>query len=400
MPSAPGPGKLGDTFPQNILVTRPDLLTLGRVRLGLLLIPVLLLAAAFSGCRIEPKPPPSLTVVALEDDPEIAAAEPLGTLRPIPARPSPKPSSVPLDRTLSSAWVPLEDYCRLHGVGLKWKIDRGLPELFHIQTAGGPTTLRVDSRIGDSQGIRFWMAHGPRFLGETPHIHKLDADKNLLPLLHTGPSGFDRRVILIDAGHGGSNVGTRNDSGTLLEKSLTLDWGLRLKRVLEDRGWNVFMSRQRDETVSLSERVAQADRVGAVMFVSLHFNSAAPNKTRTGIETYCLTPAGLSSTLVRYAPEDMDRAYPNNQFDTANMIMAMAVHRALIRRTGAEDRGVRRARFMTVLQGQRRPAILVEGGFLSTPEEAAKISQASYRQVLAEAVASGLEAYRTGEGSP
>ena len=65
--------------------------------------------------------------------------------------------------------------------------------------------------------------------------------------------------------------------------------------------------------------------------------------------------------------------------------------RSLLAATGAADRGVKRARFMGVLRGQNRPAILVEGGYLSNPEEARKIGTPAYRQKLAEAVAGALE---------
>jgi N-acetylmuramoyl-L-alanine amidase len=68
----------------------------------------------------------------------------------------------------------------------------------------------------------------------------------------------------------------------------------------------------------------------------------------------------------------------------------MAVHRALVEGAGAADRGVKRARFMAVLKTQARPAILIEGGYLSNPEEAGKISRPEYRQQLAEAVCRAL----------
>jgi N-acetylmuramoyl-L-alanine amidase len=63
----------------------------------------------------------------------------------------------------------------------------------------------------------------------------------------------------------------------------------------------------------------------------------------------------------------------------------------MVRHAGAADRGVRRARFMGVLRGQNRPAVLIEAGYLSNPAEARKIAAAEYRQRLAEAVAQGLE---------
>jgi len=68
------------------------------------------------------------------------------------------------------------------------------------------------------------------------------------------------------------------------------------------------------------------------------------------------------------------------------------LHRALVKSSGALDRGVRRARFMSVLRGQSRPAVLIEGGYLSNPAEAQRIASATYRQTLAEALARGLQA--------
>ena len=63
---------------------------------------------------------------------------------------------------------------------------------------------------------------------------------------------------------------------------------------------------------------------------------------------------------------------------------------ALLRGTGEEDRGVRRARFMDVLHGHSHPAILIEGGYLSNPREAKRIEDPEFRQKLAEAVAAAL----------
>ena len=66
------------------------------------------------------------------------------------------------------------------------------------------------------------------------------------------------------------------------------------------------------------------------------------------------------------------------------------MHRALLQVNGRHDRGVRRARFLGVLRGQRCPAVLVEGGYLSNPQEARRIADPAYRQKLAEAVAQAL----------
>ena len=69
----------------------------------------------------------------------------------------------------------------------------------------------------------------------------------------------------------------------------------------------------------------------------------------------------------------------------------MKLHRAVIQATGGNDRGVRRARFLTVLRGQNRPAALLEGGYLSNPDEAKLILSAEHRQKLPEAVANPLK---------
>ena len=83
--------------------------------------------------------------------------------------------------------------------------------------------------------------------------------------------------------------------------------------------------------------------------------------------------------------------HPNNAFDEQNVQLASRIHGALLRSTGTTDRGVRRARFMAVLRGQHRPAVLIEGGYLSNPAEARRIASPDYRQELAEGVAKALE---------
>src|SRR5206468_9144528 len=77
-------------------------------------------------------------------------------------------------------------------------------------------------------------------------------------------------------------------------------------------------------------------------------------------------------------------------FDTQNLQYAVLLHHALLDVNGNQDRGVRRARFLGVLQGQNRPAVLVEGGYLSNLKEARQIADPAYRQKLAEAMAGAL----------
>jgi N-acetylmuramoyl-L-alanine amidase len=123
----------------------------------------------------------------------------------------------------------------------------------------------------------------------------------------------------------------------------------------------------------------------------LHFNATgAATENPVGLETYCLTPRGMPSTLTRGYDDDTSLFFPNNAFDAENWRLAFQLQRTLLEESGALDHGVRRARFMGVLRGQNRPAVLVEGGYLSNPREARQIADPAYRQTLAEAMARAL----------
>jgi N-acetylmuramoyl-L-alanine amidase len=197
---------------------------------------------------------------------------------------------------------------------------------------------------------------------------------------------------VIDPGHGGEDSGTRTFSGNRFEKEYTLDWAKRLGSLLASNGWQVWLTRTNDVDIALSNRVLFAEARKADLFLSLHFNSSSPDHAQSGLETYCLTPCGMRSTVTRSFSDDSSLSFTNNLFDSQNLVLAYRVHRALLQASGTQDRGVRRARFPGVLRNQQRPAILVEGGYLSNPREAERIADPAYRQKLAEGVARALSA--------
>ena len=165
----------------------------------------------------------------------------------------------------------------------------------------------------------------------------------------------------------------------------------RLEPLLAQEGWQVFLTRTNDVDDSLSNRVAFAEAHRADLFISLHFNSLAPDKSPAGIETYCVTPTGMPSTLTRGYGDFWSEYFPNNAFDVQNLQLAVRLQGALLHETGMEDRGICRARFIGVLHGQRRPAVLIEAGFLSNPGDARQIENPAFRQKLAQAVADALQ---------
>ena len=157
-------------------------------------------------------------------------------------------------------------------------------------------------------------------------------------------------------------------------------------------GFNVQLVRDSDRFVDLDDRPAMAQRAKADLFISLHFNAAPPASGARGIEVYCLSPAGASSTNDRGENGDR-RALPGNLQDPRNILLAYCMQKSLVNRLGAEDRGVRRARW-AVLRTPTIPSILIEGGFMSEPGEMRKICSDSFRQQQAQAILEGIQAYQ------
>lgn len=300
-------------------------------------------------------------------------------------------SGQPWPTSWSNVWVPLETWTRQNGLGTPTQIASGSNTLFAVGTPGGMIRLKPGSQVANLLGHDCLIAFPPRLVSGMPYVHALDLQKTLQPLL-TGTLDLPpkNRVIVIDPGHGGRDSGTRNVFGPDHEKVYTLDWARRLESILTTSGWTVILTRTNDTEIALADRVAIAEKARADVFLSLHFNAGDRHHEMNGLETYCLTPVGLPSNLRRDFDDNPREVHPNNAHDQSNFLLASRLHRGLLKVTGATDRGVRRARFMTVLRGQNRPAVLIEGGYLSNPSESRRIATPSYRQLLAEAVAQAL----------
>ena len=282
-------------------------------------------------------------------------------------------------------WVSLELWGKTQK-GWYGCIQKGKEQFHRIVVSGMRLDLRPKRRLITCQGMQIWMGFGPEMIGGHLYIHHLDIQKHLAPLAAGMPNLG--RVAVIDAGHGRDNKGTRSTFNREYEKEYTLDWARRLKPLLERKGWRVYLTRALDKSMSLTDRVKFADRVNASIFISLHFNAAAASVS--GLETYCIAPVGMPSHLTRGNPDPLKALLPNNPWDEASFQLAARVHNQMLVNCRMPDRGVRRIRFMTVIKGQKRPAILVEGGYLSNPNEARKINTGAYRQRLAAGIAAAL----------
>lgn len=309
-----------------------------------------------------------------------------------PPPPPAQPVAAPATNAPVETWVFLKQWARAHGCGQPQQVPHTVPPAFRITSPTGDFVVQADNPMARWNDVTFHLGFLPRMVAGQIGLHYLDLKKNFEPLLHPlvlPPK--NQRVVVIDPGHGGIKPGTQSVVDSRYEKEFTLDWARRLAPLLTTNGWTVYLTRTNDSDVALSNRVAFAEAHHADLFISLHFNSAAPNQKQSGLETYCLTPQGMFSTLTRGYSDNPALALPNNAFDTLNLQYAFRLHRALLAINGHIDRGISHARFMDVLVGQNRPAVLVEGGFLSNPTEARRIATPAYRQQLAEALAGALK---------
>jgi len=198
--------------------------------------------------------------------------------------------------------------------------------------------------------------------------------------------------VVIDVGHGGKDTGARNDTYGLMEKELVMDVSIRLKRLLEKTGFQVQLTRRRDEFIELEQRSWIANRDEADLFISLHFNSAMSSKP-SGFEVFAMTPQYQPSTQKPKPTDEDAERFPGNKNDPWNMLAAYHIERALVQEVGGPDRGVKRARF-AVLKYLECPGVLVELGFLSHAKTANKVQSAEYRQLLAQSLCKGVLLYR------
>jgi len=264
-----------------------------------------------------------------------------------------------------------------------------VPDIIRAYNAGNAITARADRRYITVAGVNHWLTTPVVASRSRLWITQTDLLKTVDPVLRSRrPPGVPARVIVLDPGHGGSDRGTRGR--TAREKTLTLDLAQRVRRYLAGSGARVLLTRATDRAVSLESRSDFARASRADLFVSIHFNSGG---SASGIETYCLPPAGASSTSASWWRRLSGEFNAGNRFDADNAWLAHCVQAALLRGTRTEDRGVRRARFQ-VLRDASCPAILVEAGFLSNVTEERRILTVEYRERLAKAIADGIVAYR------
>lgn len=225
--------------------------------------------------------------------------------------------------------------------------------------------------------------------------------------------GANVKRIVVDAGHGGKDPGTR--SGSLREKDIVLDIAKQVEKELTARGFEVVMTRDDDEFVPLEKRAFIANDSGADLFLSIHAN-AARNRRARGLETFYLNLADSpeaeevaarenATANVRMAdmPKLIEQIMNNNRIEESRELAGAMQQSMAMRVLGREEhplnRGVKTAGFH-VLLGAKMPAILVEVGFVSNRAEAKLLRTEPHRKKIAVAIADGVARYLTGLGQP
>lgn len=251
--------------------------------------------------------------------------------------------------------------------------------------------LAKDSTVAQINGVNVALSlpvalDRGRFL-----VSQLDLAKTINPLLFPAVARERITTICLDPGHGGKDPGNR--SGARYEKTYALLLAGELRDQLKRAGFNVILTRTTDKFLELPDRPDIANRKNADLFISLHFNGTASSQSAvSGVETYCITPVGASSSNSGGRGATSQPATANHA-ERQSLLLAYQVHRSLVRTLGAGDRGVRRARF-AVLRDAEMPAILVEGGYLTHPREADKIADPAYRRQIAAAIVKGVIGYQ------
>jgi len=233
----------------------------------------------------------------------------------------------------------------------------------------------------------------------------------LPPLTNITPRDRSKKVIVIDPGHGGKDSGATGNG--YMEKDIVLQVGLQLSEQLRSMGYTVYMTRSNDSFIELKDRTKFANDKSADLFLSVHANAIPKGSdinAAYGIETYYLSP-GRSERAMRVAAlensEDMNEMGAYGKLSFLNVLnsekiiasnkLAIDIQKGVLNNLrklypNVKDNGAREAPFW-VLVGAQMPAILLEIGYISNPDESARIADGKYQKWMVEGMMDGVKHY-------
>lgn len=288
------------------------------------------------------------------------------------------------------------DYVPLHQVAEFYGFTSPLlpvNNMIGLDSTKAQVQVTLNSREIEINGVKHWLAFPVYADGDRMLVSRLDLAKIIEPSLRPEciPDLRPVKTVVLDPGHGGTDRGAISIFGN--EKDFALDVCLRARKILLGRGYQVQMTRTNDVFIPLEERPKVANRIPDSIFVSVHFNASSQNGLASGFEVFSITPRGAPSTDEEQLSLRDIRSEPGNVIDVPSGALATCVYHSLLGNVPEGDRGIKHARF-AVIRLATVPAILIEGGFLSSRSDSSLVGAAAWRQKLAEAIADGIDSYK------
>ena len=239
------------------------------------------------------------------------------------------------------------------------------------------------------KNYKTYAVHGKVLLLKLPKVKKTK---------HFIPKGRAKRInkysptVIIDAGHGGYDIGA--SYGKIIEKKITLALALKLQKQLSHRGYKTRMTRDADQHRHLYERTDYANTKKGNVFISLHTNAAPRRKNKRylykGIEVFYMK--GMSRKK-RYSNR---KVYVGNWKKKKSYLLAKEIKNNMLTSVRKKhivlDKGVKRNNFW-VLRGTKMPAILIENGYITDKYEGKRLITDSYQNLLVKGIVDGVDVY-------
>lgn len=217
--------------------------------------------------------------------------------------------------------------------------------------------------------------------------------------------------IVIDPGHGGKDCGATAVT-KVCEKTIVLSVAKKLEEELKKKGYQVFMTRDKDVYIDLKKRTEMANTKNADLFISIHANSVpkTSNSNSQGVETYFLSTARSERARDVAEQENKGDVETMGYFSKLSFLNTLNSHRLIASNklaidiqvgilrelkknyNNVIDGGVREGPFW-VLAGALMPSVLIEIGYVSNEVEARRLNTKEYQQYLAAGIANGVDGF-------